>query len=470
MLFACLTLTLSAYSQANLQCQCLENLNVTIQKTEQNYAGFQTKVNNKTRPAYVALVKKLRNQATSETSAKKCFYVISEYIRFFKDKHFGFNYLNGEDAAEELVSVSRKQFDVPELDPVEGVWTSPDSSVQLAIKKSSKDVFKAIVLETNRKDLKHGLVYFTLTRHAKGFSLKQYNVFTSTERYAKQRGNLLQLWGFELWGKVYPTSMTAPEKKELSLWRNNNNGLDFQQVDDQTVMLKIPTFMNNDNRIEALVSKNDARIRQTENLIVDLRGNGGGNTGWIYFLPYFMTNPVAQGNSLLRISEDNVKMKMAEIEPVVKNPVPDEMKKYFTDNYMTALRKTYEELPVTKKTFYETPGVTIPLDSVTKYPKKIALVVDDLCGSSAEYFFYLSRQSKKTTTYGVNTVGMMDYEGMSVPTPLPLKQFYLTIPISKSVWTDTRPIDQTGFTPQVKVNLPQEQWIRFIAKDLRERK
>jgi hypothetical protein len=470
MLFVSLTFTFSAYSQKDLQCQCLENLNITIQKTEQNYAGFPTKINTKTRPAYETLVKKLKEKAAPETSAKKCFYIISEYIKFFKDKHFGFNYRNREDATERFVSVSKDHFDVKGLDPVEGVWVSPDSSIHLAVKKTSKDVFKAIVLETTRKDLKQGLVYFTLTRHPKGFVLNQYHVFTSIEMYAKQRGNLLQLWNFELWGKIYPKAMTASEKKELNLWSNNNNGLDFQQVDTKTTLLKIPTFMNNDNKIEALVSKNDALIRKTENLIVDLRGNGGGNTGWIYFLPYFMTNPVVQGNSFLRISEDNVKMKTAEMEPTVKNPVPAEMKKYFTDSYMASLTKAYEEIPLTKKTFYETPGVTIPLDSIIRYPKKIALIVDDLCGSSAEFFLYLSRQSKKTISYGLNTVGMMDYEGMSVPTPLPLKQFSLTIPNSKSSWTDSHPIDQTGFAPQVKINLPQDQWIKFIAKDLQSRK
>jgi hypothetical protein len=60
-------------------------------------------------------------------------------------------------------------------------------------------------------------------------------------------------------------------------------------------------------------------------------------------------------------------------------------------------------------------------------PKKIALIVDELCGSSTEYFFYLSKQSKKTARYGIPTMGMMDYEGMSNRTPLPYDKFILTI-------------------------------------------
>ncbi|HEY8920003.1 MAG TPA: hypothetical protein VIM87_26375, partial [Chitinophaga sp.] len=95
--------------------------------------------------------------------------------------------------------------------------------------------------------------------------------------------------------------------------------------------------------------------------------------------------------------------------------------------------------------------------------------VDGFCGSSTEYFIALSHQSKKVTTYGSNTIGMMDYEGMSNPTPLPYNKFILTIPITKSSWTDTKPIDQTGFTPDVPIRLPENRWIDFIVDDLPKR-
>jgi hypothetical protein len=97
-------------------------------------------------------------------------------------------------------------------------------------------------------------------------------------------------------------------------------------------------------------------------------------------------------------------------------------------------------------------------------------MVDNFCGSSTEYFFSLSKQSKKTTTYGINTIGMMDYEGMSSPTRLPYDKYILTIPIVKSSWTDKQPIDQTGFKPEKLLNtIKQKDWVEYIRKDL-ERK
>jgi hypothetical protein len=80
--------------------------------------------------------------------------------------------------------------------------------------------------------------------------------------------------------------------------------------------------------------------------------------------------------------------------------------------------------------------------------------MDEFCGSSAEYFFYLCRQSDKVTSYGLPTVGMMDYEGMSVPTAMPYTPFMLYIPIAKSSWIERRPIDETGFMPAVPLSIP----------------
>lgn len=41
-------------------CNCLENLNRTIQKTEENYAGYPAKVNAANSKKYTSLVQSLR--------------------------------------------------------------------------------------------------------------------------------------------------------------------------------------------------------------------------------------------------------------------------------------------------------------------------------------------------------------------------------------------------------------------------
>ena len=449
-------------------CNCLENLNEAITKTEANYAGFPTKVTTATKAAYKALINNLRTKADKENNQKNCFNIVKDYIRFFKDKHFSLTYLNKDDSDNEIVNLDESYFKTHRSSKdVEGIWTNPDSSITLGIKKIPGNEYKAIILKAKDEKLQKGLVYFSLKPHKKGYLLKQYNVFNSIDFYAKQRGGLLQLWNFALFGRTFPGEMTADEKKELNTWKNNNNGLDFKQLDKETSYIKIPTFFNNDNKIEKLVATNDKAIRNSKYLIIDLRGNGGGNSGWSFLLPYVITNPIKQDNPLLRISKDNVQLKRSELESFVKNPMPEETKKYFPDEYVARLKKIYDELPTTKDTFYEIPGLTIPVDSVLSSPAKVALITDDLCGSSTEYFFQLMKQSKKTTRYGTNSVGMMDYEGPSSTTPLPCKSLILMMPVSKSSWTDKDPIDENGFTPDVKLNMQGNQWVEYITKDLK---
>lgn len=450
-------------------CNCAENLEQTINKTEANYAGFITKINKQTRPAYNAMLKDLRKKAAAQTDKKQCFYIIKQYVQFFKDKHFSFTYSNKNDFDKEVLTVDESAFKTAEKtnDP-QGIWISPDSSLTLGIIKTGAD-YKAIVLKAKDSTLTKGLVYFTLKPHKKGFLLKQYNVFNSTDMYAVQRGNLLQLWNFALFVRTNGSPVTQTEIAELLTWKNNNNGLDFKMLDDETSYIKIPSFFNNDNKVAKLVSSNDKSIRVSKYLIIDLRSNGGGSAGWSNLLPYVMTNPMHQDATLLRVSDDNIKLKRSEMEYFVKNPIPADLKQYYTDDFMVGFKKAYEDLMVTKNNFLAIPAITIPKGEELKNPVKVALITDGLCGSSAEYFFYLMKQSKKTTRYGTNSVGMMDYEGPSNITPLPCKEFILMIPIAKSSWTDTNPIDEKGFMPDVIINKPYDEWVGFILKDIKLR-
>jgi len=468
-----LSITLPAFSQ-DTNCNCLDNLNKTIEKTEENYAGFPAKVNNQNKPKYIQLLTELKQQAISESNSKKCYYIIKNYIRFFEDKHFILSYSNDKDYDNEMVNYKddyfKKGIALKNLKPIEGLWINPDSTLKMAIQKFPNNIYKGIIVESKDAKFSKGFVYLTLTSKGKDYVAKEYNSFITTDIPAKQKGNLLQIWNHALWGKVYPDKLNNDELAELNTWKNDNNGLAFKKLNPKTSYLKIPTFYNNDNKIQQLISKSDSVIRNTENLIIDLTGNGGGNTGWLSFLPYLITNPIVQEHTYLRVTPENVKSKLADLEPFVKNPIPNDYKKYFPEAVLAAYKKAYKELPVTKEKFYPIPAVTFPLDSAIKYPKKIALVFDNFCGSSTEYFFSLSKQSKKAIRYGTNTIGMMDYEGMSTPTPLPYNKFILTIPTVKSSWTDKNPIDRTGFKPQVSLNnLPQNKWLSFIMKDLENR-
>lgn len=455
----------------NHQCNCFDNLKKLISKTEENYAGYPSKVNKNTVKTYKRLILHLEAKAKNETSPKTCFYILKEYVRFFEDKHFSLSYNNENDFDIEVIALTeedfKKSWSKRKLEAIEGIWMDADSTLKLAIQKFPNNIYKAIVVQTKNPKISLGLVYATLKKKNDKFFVKEYDYFISTDIPAKIKGNLLQLGFLSLYGKIFPDNLSTAEKEELNTWRGDNKGLNFKKLSPKTAYLKIPTFQNNEDKIQQIVTQNDSIIRSCENLIVDITGNGGGSTGWVSLIPYFMTNPIIQYETYLRVTPENVNFKLADLEPFAVNPIPEEYKKYFPDTIVSAYKKAYQELPTTNKEFYPIPGVSFPLDSILKKPTKIALVVDDFCGSSAEYFFHISKQSKKTKTYGINTIGMMDYEGMSNLTSMPYANYYLTIPIVKSSWTDTKPIDKNGFKPDIMLNnIEQFKWIDFIKRDM----
>jgi hypothetical protein len=215
-------------------CNCLENLNKLILKTEENYAGYPAKVNTSTRPTYNKLIQTLRAKTLNLTAPQTCFNLLKEYVRFFKDKHFTLSYYNPKGSNNEKIAYSQAYFDKAiaqkTLQPLEGLWVNAEGSLKLAIQKAPNNTYKAIVVESKNPNEFAGLVYLTLTPSKNGYVAKQYDYSITTDTPAKQRGNLLQIWNQQLFGKIYPEHVTPVEQAELSTWRDNNNGLTFRSL------------------------------------------------------------------------------------------------------------------------------------------------------------------------------------------------------------------------------------------------
>lgn len=206
--FSVFSLSVFSMFGQETNCNCLENLNKTIQKTEENYAGYPSKVTAVTSKEYNAFVQSLKQKASKEINPKNCYYIIQGYVKYFNDKHFIFSYNNDKDFDSTVVTYSemywQKGLMNKTLSPVEGIWTNPDSSVKIGIQKTNNETYIGIKIESKDDNFPQGFVYFTLTPKKNQYIVKEYNSFLSTSSPAKQTGNLLQLWNHAVWGKVYP--------------------------------------------------------------------------------------------------------------------------------------------------------------------------------------------------------------------------------------------------------------------------
>ncbi len=449
------------FSQTNT-CNCPDNLDSVIKKIEQNYIGFEDRVKTHTKNDYTKLVAQLKDKAQKTNEAASCFAIIKTYIRFFNDRHLGFAFLPKDVQSSKIIKHDPTYFKQKGIQPIEGIWVNADSTEWMAIKSISKNLFQGYLIGSKDTSKKVGSILFDFAQVGNRYLVTYPNTFNAQDFFAVQRKHILLIGGESMWGKqgIHPQ-----ERKELLTWRNNNKGLAIETLSAKTVLVRIPSFYQNDEAIANLIAQNDALIRSKDNLILDLRHNGGGSSGWVPLIPYMITQPIQQGNSWIRVTPENVAKKLPDIAWYVNNPIPDEYKKYFPPNVVSAYKIAYEELPKTTASYYPIPSVTFPVDSILKQPKKVAILVDEYGGSSTEYFFFLSKQSAKTIRYGNHTIGMMDYEGMGTPTPLPFGEYILTIPVSRSSWTAKAPTNGKGFVPDVLLtHLPYAQWVPYVQK------
>jgi C-terminal processing protease CtpA/Prc len=104
------------------------------------------------------------------------------------------------------------------------------------------------------------------------------------------------------------------------------------------------------------------------------------------------------------------------------------------------------------------------VDSISRYPERIALLVNKGSGSSSEFFTFESKQSKKVTRFGQNTAGVMDY-GEVQEFNLSCGQYIVSVPWGQNGWIERFGfrIDNIGFVPDVPIPSTERNWVRFVV-------
>jgi len=256
--------------------------------------------------------------------------------------------------------------------------------------------------------------------------------------------------------------------KHLAIEVTKNIYWTFKKIDSTAVLLRIPGFSwESKDIIDSLVNTNLKLITSTPILIIDLRGNGGGiDYSFQSLLPLIYTHPYESKGVAWRSSEGNIRyfenaVKNGEIrkggEEEVRELI-DEMKKH-PDSFVTVNN-----------------SVTVSEDTIYNMPLKVGVIVNDYCASSCEQFILSAKSSNKTTVFGTNTMGVLDYSN-SVPVPMPSKNLELRYPMTRSARLPEFPIDNIGITPDVRITLPDnldvkdqvDEWVLFVKEYLTER-
>lgn len=448
-------------------CACDQALYQISQKVAGNYAGWADKVTPATRPAYQRLLDSLQTKAARTITDTDCFTLLKAYKAFFRDGHLQIALRNataGPPATIRRINLTQDQAQRQLLasslkhHPLEGIWETPDHSYKLAIVPDPQhaDSLVGIVVTATSTQWVPGLLKLKLAVGKLTSSPAYYRnaAFEEVPVQIIQTGNLFQISGYGSWLRVFPQTLTAAERQAFE---QRQSPLEFRQINPQVAYLRVSSFNVAKALVDSLVRVHQLALRRTPTLLIDIRDNGGGsNSSFASLLPLMNTGNFQDMHTYMRTSADNL---AAEEAMVAKARAGH----WDTDSVLNAWAADVTQARAHPNQLYRTEGSLIRMDSVLSNPSRVAVLMNDKCYSSAEYFAFYAKQSRKTKLFGQHTGGVMDYGNVRVQV-LDCSTYVLRLPTTRSGWVDTAPIDNVGFQPDVPIPATEPDWVNYVVR------
>ena len=475
--------SLTVFSQGNG-----EKFNVTkdydylVNRIKYDYPGYQDKVT----PEILALEKELSIKVRKFPDSLYTY--LAQYVSLFKDPHLRVSRVfksYGNPIKKSLSEYEKNLWEKirfssqdENLGSMEGLWTSLWGDVYMTAKPGQTDTY--LIISQDFTDWTPGKIIYELTfdKDSTTFNVKEYSLY-GTKSYAsifprakyaslEINGQVLEIHGTNIYFIRKSDSSTSDEAFLYTYHPVSPNGKNnywiAQPLNDSTFFLRIPSFDNAKDKITSLISGNLNLISCRPNLIIDIRGNiGGQSDAYEALLPILYTNPYEQKGVAWYASQGNID----DFERAIK-----------TDNiregglpWTIAL---VEEMKKNKGKFIVHPAENgseiIRRDSVYKYPRNVGIILSENNASAAEQFLLTAKNSRKVTLFGNGaTAGVLDYSNVT-PHLLPSGRYELYLPKTRSLRLPDNPIDNIGISPDIIIPFPEvedtfdrlDDWVYFV--------
>jgi hypothetical protein len=452
--FSLLCFFINIYTSNGQSCNCPVEISHAKSYIELNYAGFKDKVTDRNMSVYQKHTREIMERAKYVVKPAYCIYLVNEWLEFFRDEHLetganrSFPAKGSADLQEILKGTETIQLSAAKTDllkkatTIEGIYWSPDSADRIAVIKSNNGFreYAGIILQSRTANWKPGMVKIELKAPSKKNLRKGITYFrdhTPKNTSFELGPNTLGEWQRE---------GTKSNKAEVLTVENVSS----RSVSKQTFYIKIGTFnQRNAKNIDSLFTVSKPVLDSTENLILDLRNNGGGaDFSYKPIVPYLYTGPIKNIGADLLAGEGNI----AGWKPLLTmNDLPADSK--------TFILKMIQEMEKHKNEFIKlNSDDTLKLDHIKTYPKKIVILINKGCGSTTEEFLLAAKQSSKVTMMGTFTGGVLDYANVR-ETSFTAIPYALRCPTSRSRRLNTgEGIDNIGIKPDYLLKEDQN-WI-----------
>lgn len=227
------------------------------------------------------------------------------------------------------------------------------------------------------------------------------------------------------------------------------------KVTDKTFLIRFPSCGGNPDMKWIKKSIKQFKKSPCENLILDIRGNGGGAD--YFFLPYLHLFYDHEAPTI-NIEFRNTPQNMAYLKMM---------------NWFPGIQQAAIEHPELE--FIPLGNGSILYKKRDKKVRKAALIIDNAVGSSGEAMVLnIKACSDRVTVYGHdNTFGCLDFSNVS-SIHMPNCGLRFGVPVSRMVGLPANSVDKNGIAPDVRINLPLpatltdniDDWTLWVASQL----
>lgn len=468
-----------SYNGFSQTCDCASNLKWLTETFEKNDAGFQYVIDIKGDNSYEAHNALFTEKASKISDVNKCHQLLNDWTRFFRNGHLNVRLIaqntneqtgsSDEEIIEKYKNSEKYLIKEQEFNDYinklgnnpgyEGVWTSGPYTIGIVKdNKNTSREYVGFIVKTTSPNWQKNQVKLEIIKSNEGkYRMKYYmgdhsvQNFDVIEFYGK---NYIDAGsGFIILERVSPKIKTEEniERYFNSMYTTKPF---IEKVADNTLLLKVPSFnYSNKKYIDSLLHKNDKLLKSTENLIIDIRYNGGGaDASYAKIIPYLYTNPLRKvGVAFLSTELNNKRM-----VDYMNDPERSEDDKKWAKESFNKLNKHIGEFVNLNESIVRIDK----LQDVYPNPKNVAILINEYCGSTTEQFLLEAKQSKKVKLVGTTTAGVLDISNM-YNVISPSKEFKLWYGLSKSYRIPEMTIDGKGILPDYYIDktIKPYEWI-----------
>ena len=459
-IMAMLMMNQVAFSQ-NDDCDCKVTFDHMIEKLEANYIGLKHFEAKGKGPEYESRKKEF-SAKSSGIKGPDCAAFLQDFLDYFEDGHL---YVierpqyEGEklDSVHRKIETKRKTVEALQKtlasqkaqgdDPVVGTYKD-DVSEFIVIKED--DAYVLYIAESKNEQVKPGEVKAFFKPVGDRFR-GTYYTYGHVPRFGKaglyKENTLLRIESSIL------IKTDTEFKRELGM--ANFEGTEWptvQKLDEDNVLLSIPRFSVSRDVWNRVTKENKDVLRNAKNLIVDIRGNRGGNAIYFSIFNLFADSEMPGGQGHVLASEDNLTYfkRNLQYSKKIYQPVVDAIESNMGEIVDGPLypKRNYRRLKSSKI-------------------ENVAILTDEACMSAAESFIIHARQnSTLVKTFGSPTDGVIDYTSVNAVKLESGRQNillgYPTSSLHKQI--PENGYNKTGIVPDVPIDTSVKDKVAFIME------